>query len=684
LEEQERIHIQRKELRRTEAELQAQVSNLKDEGRWKVLLEALNLKVVAHDDRIDVEISVPSLQEEENVTMSPTSQYGRRNYTNALPLVLTVAPDLVIPRWGCTMVDSKELGGAAWRSSRNHPAEAFLEVLFRGAPHQHYLEIRPLGATRGDSSQGRRFIRIRQLQRRGFDQAVPVSLDGKANVFFGVLPRCRQSGKAVDVEVATCLWADLDQGWPGSWLEGLPQPSIVVESSPDRFQCYWLLAEPTTEILRVSAIVRRLSQALGGDNVADLPRILPIPGFKNLKYPERPVAHVKELHPERRFTLEQLDSALPALAQSGKGELPSRQPLNPGPFDTHAGGGDVPSAILAELQGELMRRAFRRHSDGRLVGACPFRHVNGPCDCDQSFFFSPISGRWWCFCTDHPNRDQDKSCVGGNVWGLWSVLFPTRSRTRAESSRLSPSSTLKLRGGDTSNSRTSIYDPPAPSVIEALSDAPKHRHTADLLRLVGLTDKALVEANCGTPLKGKCPNPKHGVVRELRASGKTHWCAGCNTETSSKYLHERFPDGLYSILRMQLHLEPQQYDAGEMEPGVWEINAQDGTRIADLITESYLAAVKQFKRVQRRYSHECLAWHFGVGHNHEGLWVEIQVLVRHSDQLTRVLQELTGGTRQAASFQPDAVIRSDYPLDQNEQLRRDRGGPAEMRIDQSG
>ena len=100
LAEQERIHSQRRELRRRETELQAHVANLRvavvdadgirrflfnastnldswDEARWKILLEALNLKVVAYNDRIDVGISVPS-QEGEGVTVSPTPQCGPR------------------------------------------------------------------------------------------------------------------------------------------------------------------------------------------------------------------------------------------------------------------------------------------------------------------------------------------------------------------------------------------------------------------------------------------------------------------------------------------------------------------------------------------------------------------------------------------------------------------------------
>ena len=148
-------------------------------------------------------------------------------------------------------------------------------------------------------------------------------------------------------------------------------------------------------------------------------------------------------------------------------------------------------------------------------------------------------------------------------------------------------------------------------------------------------------------------------------SGKTPWCAGCNTETSAKYLHVSFPESSYSILRLQRHLGPFSYDAAELNPGMWEMVPRDSTAIASAITKELTAATEHFRRVQRRFSHECLGWHFAVGQDQDGLWVELQVLVWQTNNFTLVLQELTGGTRKAALFQPDTVIRSDYSTESN-------------------
>ncbi len=60
--------------------------------------------------------------------------------------------------------------------AQGHPAVAFLKALFGRAPQQHYLELRPLPT--GLLPTSLRFLRLRQLQRRGFDQAVPELLNG--------------------------------------------------------------------------------------------------------------------------------------------------------------------------------------------------------------------------------------------------------------------------------------------------------------------------------------------------------------------------------------------------------------------------------------------------------------------------------------------------------------------------
>ncbi len=83
----------------------------------------------------------------------------------------------------------------------DHPASRLLRALFGTAPPELYLEVRPLPT--GLISPELRFLRLRQLQRRGFDQALPLRLDGRANVYFGVCPRRELGGKTINVALAT-------------------------------------------------------------------------------------------------------------------------------------------------------------------------------------------------------------------------------------------------------------------------------------------------------------------------------------------------------------------------------------------------------------------------------------------------------------------------------------------------
>jgi hypothetical protein len=179
---------------------------------------------------------------------------------------------------------------------------------------------------------------------------------------------------------------------------------------------------------------------------------------------------------------------------------------------------------------------------------------------------------------------------------------------------------------------------------------------------VGRKRQAEVEEQCGVSLKGRCG--VHGVVREDRASGRTSWRAGCNTDTSDKYLHTAFPVGVYTVLRIQRHLGLAVRDKTARDPEVPE-------GLHATIAAEYEGTTSHFRHVQRRFPDRCLAWHFAVGEESSEVWVELQVLVRHGEGFDRALAELTGITRQAPSFQPTAVIRSDYPQEERDQLRRD-------------
>jgi hypothetical protein len=110
-----------------------------------------------------------------------------------------------------------------------HPAldqaGPFLEALLKPATPDSFLEIRPLPDTK---SLNRRWHRVGDLRRDGFDKALPVHLDGQASIYFGICTRIGKGGTASDVSQATAVWFDeITRPAPG-----IPPFSWMLETSP--------------------------------------------------------------------------------------------------------------------------------------------------------------------------------------------------------------------------------------------------------------------------------------------------------------------------------------------------------------------------------------------------------------------------------------------------------------------
>jgi hypothetical protein len=182
--------------------------------------------------------------------------------------------------------------GTAARAA--HPAleqaVPFLEALLAQANHSHYLEIRAITPQKEITQH---YHRVGDLFDKGMVAALPLHLDGQANIYYGVCPRIRKEGTASAVAVATAVWFDEITKVPPP---GLPPFSWMVQTSTGKVQGGYFLKHPTRNLERVERLNRRLAAAVGGDNVGDRARILRLPGFINCKYTgER--AHLLELHP---------------------------------------------------------------------------------------------------------------------------------------------------------------------------------------------------------------------------------------------------------------------------------------------------------------------------------------------------------------------------------------------------
>ncbi|MQF70457.1 hypothetical protein FIL92_00525 [SAR202 cluster bacterium AD-812-D07_MRT_10900m] len=137
------------------------------------------------------------------------------------------------------------------------------------------------------------------------------TLNGRADVYFGVIPRSREQGTAnACAPAATAVWCDYDDAGA---LPVLPlPPSAVVETSPHKYQFFWLLDRAMADLGHLERLNRIFAHNVGGDlNACDRARVLRLPGFQNLKYDGRPVAKLLVLKPNVRYARDQLEAAFP-------------------------------------------------------------------------------------------------------------------------------------------------------------------------------------------------------------------------------------------------------------------------------------------------------------------------------------------------------------------------------------
>jgi len=193
------------------------------------------------------------------------------------------------------------------------------------------------------------------LTEQGLAQATEhaLSLAGRYEVYFGVLPRSGNGGKAADVLAACCLWCDIDGGLEGvagaqTRLDAaiqsgcLPAPDFRVISG-NGLHVYWLLAAPVPLLdqearLRFKQILKRLCRVIGGESPAahadcsraDVASILRVPGTFNRKREQDPlsVRLLSSPEPSEPHTLSWWGATLPALPAPPPPMFPASNPTD--------------------------------------------------------------------------------------------------------------------------------------------------------------------------------------------------------------------------------------------------------------------------------------------------------------------------------------------------------------------
>jgi hypothetical protein len=146
------------------------------------------------------------------------------------------------------------------------------------------------------------------------------------NVYF--CPNMLREAKRTKSSVMYCsnVWSDLEECEPTNLR--LP-PSVVVESSPGRYQAYWVL-EDRGDPVEIESISRRIAYAhsfQGADRSGwDLTQLLRVPGTLNLKYEEQEPVRIIEIN-RRQYREYEFDVYAKIVREAGiEEDLPEVMP----------------------------------------------------------------------------------------------------------------------------------------------------------------------------------------------------------------------------------------------------------------------------------------------------------------------------------------------------------------------
>jgi len=168
--------------------------------------------------------------------------------------------------------------------------KTFFQLVF-GASARGYLCVSLLGLGSGKRSMQERFFRYPEQ----VDAAAKFANDSKFSADVYYCPQLFETTTRTKSAVASCptLWADLDTCPPTKMLK---PPSVIVESSPRRYQALWRMSHPLPGHI-AEDLCKRIAYFHAEDGCDrsgwDLTQLLRVPSTVNYKYAGEPEVMIK-------------------------------------------------------------------------------------------------------------------------------------------------------------------------------------------------------------------------------------------------------------------------------------------------------------------------------------------------------------------------------------------------------
>ena len=174
-----------------------------------------------------------------------------------------------------------------------NPIEVFFRLLF-GPKASGYMCIATLNPDNKKDMVTRWFSYPKEINQAA---QLAESYGETHNVYFCPQLFSKQERHKEFVNYTPNIWADLDTCGPEKLLV---EPSVLVESSPGRYQAFWIMDDYEIPPLDIEAMSRRIAYHHASDGCDktgwDLTQLLRVPNTRNLKYTDRreiPIVTIK-------------------------------------------------------------------------------------------------------------------------------------------------------------------------------------------------------------------------------------------------------------------------------------------------------------------------------------------------------------------------------------------------------